>query len=210
MKAAAAGAVGVGLAGCNGNGNGNGDGEGNGNGEGGTDTGTTTGDTNASGTVKIGVLQPLSGNVQYYGQQSLWGFLSGLAYKHDQDPLDTSTTGTESIEAGDVTYELVIEDSEFDPEQAQTVAEDLVLEEEVDMLFGVASSDGAKRVIETVVLEANVPYVAGPAASADLTSDSSLCNELVFRANENTAMDARSGGRYVAQETDVESVSWAT
>ena len=199
MKAAAAGTVGVGLAGCTGNGNGNGEG-------GGTDTDTTTGDMGASGTVKIGVLQPLSGNVQYYGQQSLWGFLSGLAYKYDRDPLDTSTTGTESIEAGNVTYELVIEDSEFDPEQAQTIAEDLVLEEEVDMLFGVASSDGAKRVIETVVLEADVPYVAGPAASADLTSDSSLCNELVFRANENTAMDARSGGRYVAQETDVESV----
>ena len=205
IKAAAAGTVGVGLAGCTGNGNGNGEGNGSGEG-GGTDTGTATGDMGASGTVKIGVLQPLSGNVQYYGQQSLWGFLSGLAYKYDQDPLDTSTTGTESIEAGDVTYELVIEDSEFDPEQAQTIAEDLVLEEEVDMLFGVASSDGAKRVIETVVLEANVPYVAGPAASADLTSDSSLCNELVFRANENTAMDARSGGRYVAQETDVESV----
>ena len=26
-------------------------------------------------------------------------FLSGLAYKYDQDPPDTSTTGTESIEA---------------------------------------------------------------------------------------------------------------
>ena len=28
-------------------------------------------------------------------------FLSGLAYRYDQDPLDTSTTGIESIEAVD-------------------------------------------------------------------------------------------------------------
>ncbi len=48
--------------------------------------------------------------------------------------------------------------------------------------------------------------MAGPAAAADVTSDSELCSELVFRASENTAMDALSGGRYVAQETDVERV----
>jgi branched-chain amino acid transport system substrate-binding protein len=205
IKAAAAGTVGIGLAGCTGNGDGNGNGNGDGTASG-DDTGTATGDVGAEGTVKIGVMQPLTGGVQYYGQQSLWGFLSGLAYKHDQEPLDVSAAGTETVEAGDVTYELVIENSEFSADTAQTVAEDLVLDEEVDMLFGVASSDAARRVIETVVLEANVPYVAGPAASAGITANADLCNELVFRASENTAMDARSGGRYVAQETDVESV----
>ncbi|QLD86123.1 ABC transporter substrate-binding protein [Natronomonas halophila] len=190
LKTTAAGTLGASaLAGCTGDGNGNGNGNG-----------------SASGTVKIGVMQPLSGDVQYYGQQSLWGFLSGLAHKHDSDPIDTSTTGTQTVEGEDVTYELVIEDSQFSPDQAQTVATDLVQDEEVDMLFGIGSSDGARRVIESVVLEANVPYMAGPAAAADLSSDSELCNELVFRASENTAMDALSGGKYVAQETDVEKV----
>jgi branched-chain amino acid transport system substrate-binding protein len=203
IKAAAAGTVGIGLAGCNGNGNGNGNGTGDGNG---TDTPTDTGDVGASGTVTIGVMQPLTGNVKYYGQQSLWGFLSGLAYKQGADPPDVSTAGTESVEVGDVTYELVIENSEFSPDTAQTVAEDLVLDEEVDLLFGVTSSDAARRVIETVVLESNVPIVVGPAASAGVTSNSDTCSELVFRASENTAMDARSGGKYVAQETDVERV----
>ncbi len=109
-SAAAAGTLGTAaLAGCTGNGDGNGNGNGNGNAGGG-------------GTVKIGVMQPLTGDVQYYGQQSLWGFLSGLAYKHDQDPLDVSSAGTQTIEAGDVTYELIIENSEFSPDQAQTVA----------------------------------------------------------------------------------------
>jgi len=211
IKAAAAGTVGVGLAGCTGNGdgnggsNGNGNGDGNGNGNGGGN-GNGNGDMGASGTVKIGVMQPLTGDLQYYGQQSLWGFLSGLAYKQGEDPLDVGTAGTESVEVGDVTYELVIENSEFSPDTAQTVAEDLVLDEEVDMLFGTTSSDAARRVVETVVLESNVPIVIGPAASAGITSSSDTCSELVFRASENTAMDARSGGKYVAQETDVERV----
>ncbi len=205
IKAAAAGTVGLGVAGCTGNGDGDGNGDDTGTGTA-TGTGDGAGGAAAEGTVRIGVMQPLTGGVQYYGQQSLWGFLSGLAYKHDQEPPDVSTAGTETIEAGDVTYELVVENSEFSADTAQTVAQDLVLDQEVDMLFGVASSDAARRVIETVVLEANVPYVAGPAASAGITSDADLCNELVFRASENTAMDARSGGRYVARETDVERV----
>ncbi len=46
----------------------------------------------------------------------------------------------------------------------------------------------------------------GPAASADITSNSETCSDLVYRASENTAMDARSGGKYVARETDVSSV----
>lgn len=170
-----------------------------------TDGGNGGGGGGAEGTVKIGVMQPLSGDVQYYGQQSLWGFLSGLAYKYDQDPLDVSSAGEETVEADDVTYELVIEDSEFSPDQAESLAIDLVQENEVDVLFGIASSDGARRVIG-VAKEAGVPYVAGPAAAADLTSDSELCGEQIFRASENTAMDARSGGRFVAQETDVERV----
>ncbi|QLD90068.1 ABC transporter substrate-binding protein [Natronomonas salina] len=176
----------LGLAGCTDGGNGNGGGS-------------------AEGTVKIGLMQPLTGDVQYYGQQSLWGFLSGMAYKYDQDPLDVSTSGEETIEADDVTYELYVEDSQFSPDQAQTLATDLVQDQEVDMLCGIASSDGARRVID-VAKQAGVPYLAGPAAAADLTSDSELCGEQIFRASENTAMDARSGGRYVAQETDVERV----
>jgi branched-chain amino acid transport system substrate-binding protein len=187
-SAAAAGTLGAaGLAGCTGD-----------------DGGSSSG--GAEGSVTIGILQPLTGDVQYYGQQSLWGFLSGLAYKYDQDPLDVSTSGRETIETDEVTYELVVENSEFSPDTAQTVATDLVEDEEVDLLFGIASSDGARRVIETVVQQANVPYIAGPAASADLTSNENLCSDIVFRASENTAMDARSGGRYVARETDVERV----
>jgi branched-chain amino acid transport system substrate-binding protein len=169
-----------------------------------TATGTPSGDV--SGTVRIGVLQPMSGDLQYYGQQSIWGFLSGLAYKADSEPPGDVGTGTTTYSVGDVDYELLVRDTQFSPDAAESAAETLVREDDVDMLFGCSSSNAARRVVRNIVNQANVPYIAGPAASASITSDSETCSDLVYRANENTAMDARSGGRYVATETDVSRV----
>jgi branched-chain amino acid transport system substrate-binding protein len=74
------------------------------------------------------------------------------------------------------------------------------------MLFGVTSSGVAEQLISTVVKQANIPYVAGPAASTTITSEEQYCGDMIFRANENTAMDARTGGKYVAQNTDIDKV----
>jgi len=169
-----------------------------------TPTGTPSGDV--SGTVRVGVLQPMSGDLQYYGQQGVWGFLSGLAHKADSDPPGTVGTGTTTYSVGDVDYELVVRDTQFSADAAESAAETLVRDDEVDMLFGCSSSGAARRVVNNVVTPSSTLYIAGPAASASLTSDSETCSDLVFRANENTAMDARSGGRYVATETDVSRV----
>nr|WP_227134166.1 ABC transporter substrate-binding protein [Halorubellus salinus] len=186
------------------------DGDGGDGGGGGSTTSQTTtqADVSASGTVKVGVMQPMSGDLQYYGMQGIWGFLSGLAYKTDTDPLTGVSEGTETIEDGDVTWELVFRDTEFSADKAQTIATNLAQDDEVDALFGCASSAAAGRVIDTVINtnEVDIPYMAGPAASASITSSSKTCSPQVFRANENTAMDARSGGKYVAEETDVEKV----
>jgi branched-chain amino acid transport system substrate-binding protein len=170
-------------------------------------TGTTMGSSgDASGTVKVGVMQPISGDLQYYGAQSLWGFYSGMAYKAGTDPIEGASSGTQTVEMDGVTYELVVRDSKFSADEAQTVATNLVTDEEVDVLFGCASSGAATRVINTAVSQSGTPYIAGPAASASITSSAETCSERVFRASENTAMDARSGGAYVARETDVSKV----
>jgi branched-chain amino acid transport system substrate-binding protein len=209
------GASGVaGLAGCAGGGGGDGgggttaaDGGTETSGEqGGTQTGTTMQSGDASGTVTVGVLQPISGDLQYYGKQSLWGFYSGLAYKGDTDPIAEAQSGTTSTTVGDVEYELVVRDTKFSADTAQSLATNLVSDEDVDILFGCASSGAATRVINTVAKQAGVPYLIGPAASADITANGETCGQNVFRASENTAMDARSGGKYVAQESDVSSV----
>ena len=199
IKAAAAGTVGIaGLSGCTDD-SGDDDGD-----DGGTDTGD--GGTSAEGTVSIGVIQPMSGDLEYYGDQGLYGFLTGLAYKAGEDPPVVDEPGEETIEVGDVTYELYFEDTEFVPDQAQTVAEDLVQDRGVDLLYGCSSSDSARQVIDTVTRPAEVPTIFGPSADADITHSSENCGDLVFRAHENAAMDARSGGRYVARQTDVESI----
>ncbi|QLG64281.1 ABC transporter substrate-binding protein [Halorarum salinum] len=206
----ALGAAGVtGLAGCSSeSGDGTGTPADGGSTDAGTDgEGTTMGDsTSASGTVTIGVLQPISGDLQYYGQQGVWGFTSGLAYKAGVEPGATAESGTHTVTVGDVDYELVVRDTGFSADEAQSLATNLVTDEEVDMLFGCASSGAATRVSETVAQQAGVPYMIGPAASAAATAEESTCSDIVFRASENTAMDARSGGKYVAQESDVSSV----
>ncbi|RRJ31672.1 ABC transporter substrate-binding protein [Halocatena pleomorpha] len=160
----------------------------------------------SSGTVSIGVLQPISGDLKYYGEQALWGFYSGLAYKGETDPIEKASTGTRSVTIGDTTYELHVRDTQFDTDTAQTLATNLVQNEDVDLLFGCASSGAATRVIKTVSKQTGIPTLIGPAASASITADSETCAANVFRASENTAMDARSGGTYVAQQTDVDSV----
>jgi branched-chain amino acid transport system substrate-binding protein len=169
----------------------------------GTSTGTAS---SVSGEVTIGVLQPMSGNLAYYGQQGLWGFLSGLAYKAGADPAGMVGTGETTVTVGDVDYRLLVRDTEFAADPAQSAATSLVRDDGVDMLFGCSSSSAAERVIGQVVTQAQVPFMAGPAASAAITSSGDYCSDLVFRASENTAMDARSGGRYVANETDVSRV----
>lgn len=217
VVAALGGAGAVGLAGCTGGsgssgnnsgGNGSGgSGNGGGNGSGGNASGGgTSGGSGASGTVRIGVLQPLTGDLQYYGQQALWGFYEGLNYKSDERFTADAQTGTKTATVGGVDYELLVRDTQLDADRAQTLATDLVQSEDIDMLFGCSSSGAASQVATTVTQQAGVPTMIGPAASADLTANSETCSEYLFRASENTAMDARSGGQYVAQNSDVSRV----
>ena len=162
----------------------------------------------AGETVSVGAIQPTSGDLQYYGEISLMGFYAGLAYKHDLDPIDGLTPGTYDIEVDDgPDYEIHVEDSEFSPDTAQSVATDLVVDEDVDILFGGTSSDSARRIIDTVVDESDVPYLIGPAADADITVSGEFCHDLAFRASEHTAMDARAGGAHVAREFDIDTVA---
>ncbi|MBV0903882.1 ABC transporter substrate-binding protein [Haloarcula salina] len=184
---------------------------GNSNDGGSTDGGSTATDGESTGggssqTVTIGMLQPRSGDLKYYGDQALWGFLSGLAYKADADPPSDPGTGEVTMTVGDTEYRLLVRDTEFSADTAQTAATNLVENQDVDLLAGCTSSAVASRVVTTVVNQAQVPIMLGPAASADITSNSETCSDLVYRSSENTAMDARSGGKYVARETDVSSV----
>jgi branched-chain amino acid transport system substrate-binding protein len=198
----------TGLAGCTGGGNGNGGG-GNSNSGGNSSGDGTPKSGEASGTVKIGILQPLSGTLAYYGKQSLWGFISGLAYKGNTNPIPKGKlqTGTESITIDGITYEFIIRDTKLSVDTALSLAKSLVTDQNVDVLFGCTLSSTARKVITQVIQKVgDVPIMLGPAASAGITANPDTCRKNVFRANETTAMDARAGGTYVAEKTDISKI----
>jgi branched-chain amino acid transport system substrate-binding protein len=169
--------------------------------------GTTAG--GASGTVTIGALQPLSGSLKFYGNEAMFGFYSGLKLRGGDStsvPAADAGSGDYEVEVGDVTYELLVRDTKADSAEAQSLATDLVQNDGVDALYGGTSSASALAVANNVAKRAQIPYMAGPAAAVNLTANSENCSEVVFRANETVEMDALSGGKYVANETDVETV----
>jgi branched-chain amino acid transport system substrate-binding protein len=175
--------------------------------ENGGENGETT--SGLEGTLRIGVLQDYSGSLAIYGAQGTAGFYSGLAHKADDDPLpnDAVSAGEYSYSVDDVDIEIRARDTQFAPAQAQQLAQELVTQDDVDLLYGVGNSGGAISVINNVVDQSGVPFIAGPAASAGITAGEGTCRERVFRANENTAMDARSGGVYIAENTDVDQMA---
>ena len=103
-------------------------------------------------------------------------------------------------------YELILRDTSFDPSAAKEAAEALVLDEDVDILFGVTDNVGTVRVIEQVAKPTDTLYVTGGDSSARTLGDPDLCGRKVLRANEHTGMVARSMAKYVGEETDTETI----
>ncbi len=201
----------VGLAGC-GDGGDTGDTGGDGSDGGGTPTqgdGGTTTPSGAQGTVRLGVFNPHSGGLVYYGNHTLWSMYAGLKYKGGEAtevPGPEAGTGTYEVEVGDVTYEIIVGDSEGSSSTAQTRAEEFVSDIGVDVLLGGTSSASATTVANNVASPEEVPYMVAPAAAVSITGSSENCGPNVFRASENVGMDAQSGGAYIAEETDIDSV----
>lgn len=158
-------------------------------------------------TLRIGVLQPYSGDLAFYGEISTQGFHSGLAYKYDIDPMP-SEIGDEQVDIEDgPEIELLRRDTELSPETAQEIAETLILDEDVDILFGTSSSASARQVVTEVVEATDIPFLIGPAADADITIDEAFCHPRAFRASEHTGMDARTGAVYAVEETGIDHVA---
>jgi len=162
--------------------------------------------------LKIGVIQPYSGDLPW-GTKSTWGFLSGLGRVYGE----TLTFRPESSWAaderltfepgdGDRTYEFLFRDTVFDPQNARAAAEDFVVEEDVDILFGVTTSGGTLRVIENVARPTDTLYIVGGSSTTDILENPDLCGRKIFRANEHAGMEARAMSKYIAEETSVETM----
>lgn len=160
------------------------------------------------GGLEIGVIQPYSGIVGYWGEISTFGFLTGLANRYGEGPIEVEVGDGASVtfEAEDRTYRMLLRDTELDASVAQDAATDLVTNEGVDMLFGCVSSDATERVIEQVAKPTDTPYVVGASSGIATVGDPALCGRKIFRANEHTGMEARAEAKYIAEETDTETV----
>jgi branched-chain amino acid transport system substrate-binding protein len=170
---------------------------------------TGNGSTNAGGgELKIGVLQPYSGVIGYWGEMSTWGFISGLVSRVEKEPItvEVEDGATATLEAGDVTYDMVFRDTELDATVAQDAATELVTDQEVDLLFGGISSDGVTRVIESVAKPTDTTYIVGASSGIGIVGNPDLCGRKVFRANEYTGMEARAEAKYIGEETETETI----
>jgi branched-chain amino acid transport system substrate-binding protein len=175
----------VGLAGCGGG------------------DGTNTNGGSGPDEVSIGMVQPLSGSLQAYGTIAMRGFYTYFGYRGADIPGEISE-GVEEFDVDGTTYTVDVRDSGGDQTEAQNAASDMA--GDVTALAGATSSASARAIASNVANQQGIPYMAGPAASVDITGSSDFCSEAVFRASETAAMDAQSGGKYVADETDISSV----
>ena len=166
-------------------------------------------DVVGEGGLKIGVLNPYS-VIGRWGRISTWGFLSGLASVYGQDPIPLNPDGFWAgervvFEPEDRRYEMVLRDTTYDPTTAEEGATALVADEEVDVLFGLADSSSAIRVVEQVSKPTDTLTLLGN-SSPDSVGDPDLCGRKVFRTNAHIGMESRSLSRYIGNETDTEDV----
>ena len=156
----------------------------------------------------VGVIQPYSGLVGYWGEMSTWSFVSGLAQVYDEDPvkMEASDGETVNFEAEGRSYELILRGTGQNPTTAQDAATDLVTEQGVDVLFGGISSDAVTRVIENVAKPTDTTYVVGASSGIGIVANQATCGRKVFRANEHTGMEARAEAKYIGDETETETI----
>ncbi|WP_336361463.1 ABC transporter substrate-binding protein [Haladaptatus sp. ZSTT2] len=147
LKATGAGAITAAFAGCTGNGDGNGGGNGDG-GNGGTDGGggTTTGQT-MSGPIKIGLLAPLR-NISL-----------GRSYEQAGLLLEKQINDGGGLLGADV--EVIIKDSEYNASTAREKYRELILQDEVDVTFGIIGSESMQVIFDEIASNQQIFITSG-------------------------------------------------
>ncbi|RME85420.1 MAG: hypothetical protein D6775_02900 [Caldilineae bacterium] len=121
-------------------------------------------------------MNDLSGPLALFGNEAWEGFQIGLDY---------ATDGTREVNGRPL--EVVMRDDASDVEAGASAARELIEAEGVDILAGVTSSALALQV-QQIADENEIVYLAGPAASMDITGKN--WNPHTFRVCRNSAQDA--------------------
>ncbi|MET0961740.1 MAG: ABC transporter substrate-binding protein [Noviherbaspirillum sp.] len=146
----------------------------------------------AQETIKVGLVQPLTGSVAYNGIADVNG--SKLAVD-------------ERNKAGGVLgkqIELVIEDGQCKPANSINAAEKLIQKDKVVALSG-AFCSSATAAIMPVAERYKIPLITGVSSKADLTEKG---NKYFFRAAETDALLSRAFAKILANDLKLKNVAY--
>lgn len=141
--------------------------------------------------LKIGQLTQLSGALALYGQQQTRGFLLGLEY----------VSGGKKDEQGrfivaNRPVEVLVRDTEGNPEKAVQLAQELIEKEGVEILQGPVGSAEAAA-LTTIAQQNKIILMVDPAASAFTTGK--YFNPYVFRTSRTSFDDTLVIAKYLVE-----------
>ena len=146
----------------------------------------------AEDTIKIGVIQPLTGSVAYNGTSDVNG--SKLAV--EERNAKGGVLGKK--------VELVIEDGVCNPAKSVNAAEKLIQRDKVTVLSG-AFCSSATAAVMPVAANYKIPLVTGVSSAADLTEKG---NKYFFRATETDALLAKSFASILVEQLKLKKVAY--
>jgi branched-chain amino acid transport system substrate-binding protein len=135
--------------------------------------------------IKVGIIDCYSGPPAVFGKDALNGFKLALKEINKKGVLGKK-------------IEFTTRDTKFKVDIALTMAKELVLREEVDILVGTINSGAALAVSEAVAKREKVPFIVWISKSENITGKKG--HRYVFSAGENTAMAGKSGGVALSQK----------
>lgn len=135
--------------------------------------------------IKVGIIDCYSGPPAVYGKDALNGFKLALKEINKKGVLGKK-------------IEFTTRDTKFKVDLALSMARQLVMREDVDVLVGTINSGAAMAVSEAIAKKQKVPFIAWISKSERITGEKG--HHYVFSAGENTAMAGKTGGVALAQK----------
>jgi len=135
--------------------------------------------------IKVGIIDCYSGPPAVYGKDALNGFKLALKEINKKGVLGKK-------------IEFTTRDTKFKVDLALSMARQLVMREDVDVLVGTINSGAAMAVSEAIAKKQKVPFIAWISKSERITGEKG--HRYVFSAGENTAMAGKTGGVALAQK----------
>jgi len=143
-------------------------------------------------TVKIGVIEPLTGSVAYNGQ----AYVSGAKLAVQRRNADGGVLGRK--------VELVIEDGQCQPANSVNAAEKLIQRDKVVALTG-AFCSSATAAVMPVAEKYKLPFLTGVSSKADLTEKGL---QYFFRSAETDRLMAKTFSKILAEKLQLKTVAY--